>query len=67
MIPIRRFCRKAARRRRRGSFSTGIPREAVCDADAVYADVWVSMGQENEREEKLKQTACTSGRPLWKS
>jgi ornithine carbamoyltransferase len=29
------------------------PREAVEDVDAVYADVWTSMGQEAQREERL--------------
>lgn len=30
------------------------PREAVAGADAVYTDVWVSMGEEEEREERLR-------------
>lgn len=31
------------------------PVEAVTDADVVYTDVWTSMGQEAEREERLKK------------
>ncbi|MFQ6082175.1 MAG: ornithine carbamoyltransferase [Candidatus Aminicenantia bacterium] len=30
------------------------PEEAVLEADAVYTDVWASMGQEQEREKRLK-------------
>jgi len=33
--------------------TTTDPREAAAGADAVYTDVWVSMGEEAEREEKL--------------
>ncbi|MEM7275860.1 MAG: ornithine carbamoyltransferase [Actinomycetota bacterium] len=30
------------------------PTEAVAGADVVYTDTWVSMGQESERDERLK-------------
>ena len=33
------------------------PATAVKDADIVYTDVWTSMGQEAEREERLKRFA----------
>ncbi|SMB91134.1 ornithine carbamoyltransferase [Desulfonispora thiosulfatigenes DSM 11270] len=32
---------------------TNDPKEAVRGADALYTDTWISMGQENDREEKI--------------
>ena len=33
------------------------PREAIADADAVYTDVWVSMGEEEEQARRLADLA----------
>jgi ornithine carbamoyltransferase len=33
------------------------PREAASSADALYTDVWTSMGQEEERERRLRDLA----------
>ena len=33
---------------------TNDPQEAIKGADVVYADTWISMGQESEKAEKIK-------------
>ena len=38
-------------------YQTTDPREIVKGADAVYTDVWTSMGQESERSERLRAFA----------
>ncbi|MDX1682294.1 MAG: hypothetical protein R3336_04150, partial [Phycisphaeraceae bacterium] len=30
------------------------PKKAVADADVIYTDTWISMGQEEEQERRLK-------------
>ncbi len=34
---------------------TNIPLDAVKDADFIYTDTWISLGQEEETEEKIKE------------
>jgi ornithine carbamoyltransferase len=40
------------------AFDTTDPHEAAADADAVYTDVWVSMGDEEEAEKRRSDLAA---------
>ncbi|RLG98357.1 ornithine carbamoyltransferase [Candidatus Bathyarchaeota archaeon] len=55
--PDRRFVEKALNFARESGAEIELvrdPREAVADADFVYTDTWISIGQEKEAEAKIK-------------
>lgn len=52
-----RLARKAAQESGAEITITNDPATAVREADAVYTDVWTSMGQEAERQERSRQFA----------
>ena len=47
-------CREVAQASGAKITVTDDPKAAVCGADAVYTDVWVSMGEEAKKEERYK-------------
>ncbi|MGV2940795.1 ornithine carbamoyltransferase [Mesobacillus sp. LC4] len=47
-------CKEFARQSGANLVITDSPEEAVDAADIIYTDVWTSMGQENENEQRLK-------------
>ncbi|EGK10641.1 ornithine carbamoyltransferase [Kroppenstedtia eburnea] len=54
---IIRRARKAATRTGADLYFTSDPREAATGADAIYTDVWASMGQEEEKERRIRDFA----------
>jgi ornithine carbamoyltransferase len=48
------FARASAKNGEKSVTITQDPLEAVAGADAVYTDVWASMGQESETQERLR-------------
>jgi len=52
-----RLAREAAKKSGAQIVVTHDPATAVVDADVVYTDVWTSMGQEAEREQRLLEFA----------
>jgi len=53
--PDRRILNRALKNNRADIRLTDRPREAVREADIVYTDVWASMGQEHEQEERARR------------
>ncbi|HAR98338.1 MAG TPA: ornithine carbamoyltransferase, partial [Syntrophus sp. (in: bacteria)] len=51
--PDRRILSRALKNSNADILLTDRPEEAVKGADIVYTDVWASMGQEHEQEERV--------------
>jgi len=54
---VKKMCEEFAKKSGAKLIYTNDPKEAVSDADVVTTDTWVSMGQEDEKEKRIKDFA----------
>ena len=54
---VKKMCEEFAKKSGAKLIYTNDPKEAVSNADVVTTDTWVSMGQEDEKEKRIKDFA----------